>query len=100
MIDLDHMPAAVKWAALVLATGFVAQFGKMLAEYVVKRYRERHASSNTPQAARPSGETTGGAERRAESAPFEGAAVPPVDSKIEKKMRKARYKANKKSRDR
>ncbi len=41
MFDFSQIPTAAKWALGVLIAGFIAQFGRMLAEYLVRRFRER-----------------------------------------------------------
>ncbi len=43
MFDYSQIPIAVKWIAGVLIAGFIAQFGRMLAEYLVRRYRGKRA---------------------------------------------------------
>lgn len=40
MFDFGQIPIAVKWAVGVLIAGFIAQFGRMLAEYLVRRFRK------------------------------------------------------------
>jgi len=41
MFDLDQIPTAVKWIITVLIAGFIAQFGKMFAEYLIDRHRRK-----------------------------------------------------------
>lgn len=41
MFGYSQIPIAVKWIAGVLIAGFIAQFGRMLAEYLVRRSRMR-----------------------------------------------------------
>ncbi len=39
----------LKWTAVIIITGFFAQFGKMLAQYIVKKIREKKAKQEDPK---------------------------------------------------
>lgn len=41
MFDLSQVPTAIKWVAGVLIAGFIAQFGRIFAEYLVNRCRKK-----------------------------------------------------------
>ncbi len=70
----------LKWVLAVLAAGFVGQFGKSLALFFIKRHRNK----KSPEAA----STPTGASATAENS---------NQTKIEKKMAKAKVKRLKKS---
>lgn len=38
-----ELSTVMKWAATILVTGFIAQFGKMLAKYLVEKIKSRKA---------------------------------------------------------
>ncbi|MCK5827730.1 hypothetical protein KAH43_04315 [Candidatus Bipolaricaulota bacterium] len=68
----------LKWVLVILAAGFVGQFGKSLALYFIKRHRNKQALE-------------------AISAPTGTSAVDANEAKIEKKRAKAKVKRLKKS---
>ncbi len=77
----------LKWVLVILATGFVAQFGKMFAQYLVRRVRESRGVAAMPPAAEGSPKMCGtSAVSEAERQRL----------KMEKKSRKAEIKAGKK----
>ena len=41
-MDIDVL-TVFKWVLIVLITGFITQFGRMMAQYIVRRIRERRA---------------------------------------------------------
>jgi hypothetical protein len=95
---------AVKWAFIVLAAGFIGQFGKSFASYLMGRAGLRKMGS--PQSA-PGQELKEDAQQRAapreepSSGLMERAPAPPVAEpadrfKAEKKERKAQEKRRKK----
>lgn len=87
----------LKWALVVLAAGFVGQFGKAFATYLMRRTMkpEKPKASSLPQT--PLVETV--PQRPAiqeKSFPAQPAAVPPTSPKDEKKEKKAQAKQQKK----
>ncbi|MFH0915052.1 MAG: hypothetical protein V1912_01220 [bacterium] len=50
----------LKWVLIVLAAGFIAQFGKRLADHLVSRARHRSATTSSPPPPSPTGEETRG----------------------------------------
>ncbi len=90
---IDWMEA-LKWILLVLAAGFIGQFGKRLADFLLARRRERRKNEQ---------------RSRIDTAPLQasGAAIAPVDepadaaakaaAKTAKKAAKAEVKRAKKS---
>jgi len=92
----------VKWIFIVLAAGFVGQFGKTFAQYVMRRTRERAARQkmfaekpvSAPSARNPVYPENMSGVREIQ-APGQGAsnAVSEItDEKVEKKAAKARKK--------
>jgi hypothetical protein len=47
MSEIDPY-TVVKWIFIVLAAGFIGQFGKTFAQYLMRRTRERAAGQKTP----------------------------------------------------
>lgn len=47
----DEAATALKWAAMILAAGFIAPFGKKTTDYLIGRFRSRQGAG----AARPPG---------------------------------------------
>jgi|WetSurMetagenome_2_1015567.scaffolds.fasta_scaffold49253_5 hypothetical protein len=95
---------AVKWVFIVLAAGFIGQFGKSFASYLMGRARLHKTGSpqsapgqglkeDAPQRAAPREEPSSG---RMERAPAPPAAEPADRLKAEKKEWKAREKRRKK----
>jgi hypothetical protein len=88
MTEIDYFQM-IKWVLIVLAAGFIGQFGKSLATYLIKRARAAKAS-NPPETA------TGSVQEPEE------ATLPPiperkeVQGKVEKKSSKALIKMRKK----
>ncbi|MBN1534213.1 MAG: hypothetical protein JXA20_16190 [Spirochaetes bacterium] len=93
-MDIDQIPTAVKWIGSVLIAGFIAQFGKMLAEYLIKRYRERRVRT-TGGAAQDTAAVSHGIESTGPLAPGKGATLAD-EAKARKKLLKAEAKARKK----
>ncbi len=74
--------SALKWVILVLIAGFIGQFGRMTAEAIVKKMRQRNAQKENLSA------------RETKSAVSPSTAV--TDKKLIKAMAKARKKEAKK----
>ncbi len=55
MINQETLITAAKWVAMILVTGFIAQFGRKFAEYLIKRFRKKESpvksihADNIPQ---------------------------------------------------
>jgi len=47
IVDLHVLWQVVKWVLVVLAAGFVGQFGRHLAKLVLERRRERREAAST-----------------------------------------------------
>jgi hypothetical protein len=88
---------AVRWAVIVLVAGFIGQFGKAFATYLMRRTRERKepeaqgSSGTTPEAAEPQRPVL-----QQKSFPAQPATEPPVRMKDDKKQKKALAKQQKK----
>lgn len=87
----------LKWVLVVLAAGFVGQFGKAFATYLMRRTGER----KEPGAQGPPGTApeAAGPQRPAlqqKSLPVQPATGPPVRMKDDKKQKKALAKQQKK----
>jgi hypothetical protein len=89
----------LKWILIVLAAGFVGQFGRRLADWLVSRRRDRRARSLSSPPGRPLGET--GPENESGDAGYERKDAGGVDAttaaKIAKKAGKAEAKRKKKA---
>jgi hypothetical protein len=88
---------AVRWAVIVLVAGFIGQFGKAFATYLMRRTGERQE----PGAQGPPGKTPETAEPQRtalqqNSSPAQPATEPPVRMKDDKKQKKALAKQQKK----
>jgi hypothetical protein len=87
----------LKWILVVLAAGFIGQFGKAFATYLMRRTRERkeHEAQGppgtTPEAAEPPRPAL-----QQKSFPVQPATEPPVRMKDDKKQKKALAKQQKK----
>ncbi len=87
----------LKWVLVVLAAGFIGQFGKAFATYLMRRAKKpepREASrlpQPPPEAALPQRPTI-----REPSSPAQPTEVPPISPKDEKKEKKALAKQQKK----
>jgi hypothetical protein len=79
----------LKWVLIVLAAGFVGQFGKRLADHLIARSRRRRAAKLPSQIAQPPQAQT----RLGDFPP----AVEKSASKAIKKSAKAEVKRNKKA---
>lgn len=44
----------LKWVAVIVLTGFFAQFGRMIAQYVVRKAREKREKENPAGSSGPS----------------------------------------------
>jgi len=94
-MDINQIPTAVKWIVSVLIAGFIAQFGKMFAEYLIRRYREKKERRDAVSG--------GGNPRAADHVPVaieDGRPAVQSDgvilgAKARKKLRKAEAKARK-----
>lgn len=93
----EKIPTLLKWAITLVVTGFIAQFGKRLADFIIQKIRERrHKKRRLPVPDSSSLKIS-----RKESTPV----IPPIppDKKVAKeehkrmkKIHKARAKAEKK----
>jgi hypothetical protein len=87
----------LKWILVVLGAGFIGQFGKAFATYLMRRTRERKEPEapslpgTPPEAAGPQSPAMQG-----KSFPAQPATEPPVRLKDEKKEKKALAKQQKK----
>jgi hypothetical protein len=81
------------WVIIVLVAGFIGQFGKSFATYVMNRLRKK-----PPQPVRQeqSGQGGNGKFQGQAAAPSIAPAMPEEESKIRKKELKAELKRNKK----
>ncbi len=87
---MDTLVEVGKWVLLVMAAGFVGQFGKSLAQAILERRKARKASASAPSPPRPP---------RVPQAP-PGEMDPKVlkkQAKLEKKRLKAEAKRAKKA---
>lgn len=94
-MDIDIL-TVVKWVLIVLITGFITQFGRMLAQYIVRRLKERrakHLQSDTSNRAGESHDDDALVESRRNLLEMEREKA---RIKQEKKLRKAEIKASKK----
>lgn len=105
IIDAMTIAQAFKWALVVLVAGFIGQFGRKFAEYLIERARrKKKATAAAERALRES--RSGPPETSSESVPqdAEGSKSLPDPSKeaktkakLEKKMAKAKAKQLKKA---
>jgi hypothetical protein len=102
ILDYISTWSVLQWIVLVLIAGFIGQFGKMTAEAVVKKVRQRRAEKTQlpNESGLPSETTTGVApdslKQASSSTRPEAAEIP--DKKLIKAMAKARKKEAKKNR--
>jgi len=100
--DIDW-PEILKWILVVLAAGFIGQFGKRLADYLLERRRRRLRSQSgdeTPQTADnlPAAPAPPQLEPpQPESSELTSRDAPSLDAKTLKKLTKAEVKKAKKS---
>ena len=78
----------LKWVLIVLAAGFIGQFGKRLADHLVSRGRDRRATTPSSPPAGPARE-----EAPADRGDFDSRSK--TAAKIAKKAAKAEVKRNK-----
>ena len=91
MNDIDHQQV-IKWVIIVIAAGFLGQFGKSFATYLIERAR-RKKSRATP------GKVEGSVNPPSEPAPLATMSeTTEAEGKAEKKARKALVKLRKKER--
>lgn len=82
---------AVKWVLVVLAAGFVGQFGRHFAKLILERRRARQDQARVPPAGAPKeAELEAGAKAKAEKKRLK------AQAKLEKKRAKAELKKAKK----
>jgi hypothetical protein len=87
----------LKWILVVAAAGFIGQFGKAFANYLMRRARERKEpeaqslAGKTPEAAGPEGPAL-----QENPFPAQPATEPPIRLKDDKKQKKAQAKQQKK----
>ena len=97
-MDIASVWPVMKWVLLVLLAGFIAQFGKSMAQYLMKKTRKvpPTASPSIPPAGLQSSsppETTMPVEPSAPSSDVEKSMPPPVtDKKLIKAMTKQKKK--------
>jgi len=82
----DRIPA-LEWVMAILLTGFIAQFGKMLAEYIIEKAKKRRNIEKEP--VRPEKDSGNGSAHAAE--------IQKKIIKADKKAIKAEQKKAKKS---
>ena len=93
----------LKWALVVLAAGFIGQFGKAFASYLIRRAAEREEKETAPAAGREAQPPAGGQEPVPPAEPQEatvaaaGDALRDAGDKERKKALKERQKAAKKA---
>ena len=87
-MNAEVLWTVLKWVLLVLAAGFVGQFGKSLALRIIERRKRKRALESTADRP-PAGKT----DEDLEIARME------TQAKIEKKRAKARLKSEKKDAD-
>ena len=78
---------ALEWVMVILLTGFIAQFGKMLAEYIIEMAKKRRNIKKEP--AHPEKDSGNGSAHAAE--------IQKKIIKADKKAKKAEQKKAKKS---
>ncbi len=85
-MDTDILLSVLKWTGVIIVTGFIAQFGKKFADFLIDRARK---NKRTDASAVPPGriESAAGAEPRKEQA------------KALKKLKKTETKIRKKAGD-
>ena len=87
----------LKWALVVLAAGFIGQFGKAFATYLMRRTREhKEPEASTQPGTPPEAAVPQRSAIQEKSFPAQPAAVPPTSPKDEKKEKKAQAKQQKK----
>lgn len=92
MTDIDYL-RIVKWVLIVLAAGFVGQFGKSLASYLIQRARAAKARNSLERGVvGHSEEPSGGATP---ASPETKAPQTKTDKKAAKALVKIRKKENK-----
>lgn len=77
------------WVIIVLVAGFIGQFGKSFAKYLMERFGKKPPGSTGPER-QQKGE---GIQKDAVPAPFEPPSAGPALSKEESKIRKKELKA-------
>ena len=91
-----------KWVALVLIAGFIGQFGKMLAETIIKRIRLRRSEDQSSARGKaPLAKADQSSKSAAATPAPEGPlpeATPPADKKVLKILAKQKKKEAKKDR--
>jgi len=92
----EKIPSAVKWVVTLVVTGFIAQFGKRLADLIIQKVRARRKEKQRSRAMvpRPEASEDGSAPVTVPASPDKKAIK--TDQKNLKKWRKARAKAEKK----
>jgi hypothetical protein len=98
LFDTDTGATILKWAITILVAGFIAQFGKKFATFLmekIKRFRTRKAAARDPQA--PGAELPQAPqESRGETLSSVQLEAHRADLKLNKKMIKALAKERKK----
>jgi len=91
MNDIDYQQI-IKWVIIVIAAGFLGQFGKSFATYLIERARKKkaHAASE---------ELEGAGSPPREPLPKAMSETTETEGKAEKKARKALVKLRKKEKD-
>jgi hypothetical protein len=87
----------LKWILVVAAAGFVGQFGKAFATYVMRRTRERNqAEAQCPPGTVPEASGPAGPALKEDPLPAQPATEPTARLKDDKKQKKALAKQQKK----
>ena len=87
----------LKWILVVAAAGFVGQFGKAFATYLIRRARERKApGAQSPPGRAPEEDTPQRPALKEKLFPSEAATEPPARLKDDKKQMKTLAKQQKK----
>ena len=92
MNDIDHQQV-IKWVIIVIAAGFLGQFGKSFATYLIERARKKKAHAASEKLVGVVSTPTEPVPRAATSETTE------AGGKAEKKARKALVKLRKKEKD-
>lgn len=89
----ETIPTWIKWVVTILVTGFIAQFGKRLADFLIKKFRARKEK----QTALPPVENPNQESQALDPLPTqESKKILKAKAKLEKKQAKAGIKGTKK----
>lgn len=93
MNDIDYQQI-IKWVIIVIVAGFLGQFGKSFAKYLIERARKKKAHAVSEKLEGPVSPPTEPEPRKAMTD------ITDVQGKAEKKAAKALVKLKKKEKDR